>query len=174
MKVIKHKDGIYEVEKFLTDEELQAILESTKEDNFIEVHPGNIVQDLNQHSLSFIPEICARMMSYFENPQSHTKITNIRRLKTNEFMYPHKDNDSKYTEHEIIFGVIIYLNDNFVGGELKYTDIGFSIKPKSASMVIHNTDIKHEVLPVISGNRYCLTSFIYGDSNTKFKINLLQ
>lgn len=173
MNIIKHRDGIYEVEDFLTNEELQAILESSKEDNFIEVHHGNTVQDLNQYSLSFIPQINDRMIGLFENSQSHTKIANIRRLKTGEFMYPHKDNDTKYAEHPIMYGVVIYLNDDFTGGELKYTDIDFSIKPKSASMVIHETDIKHEVLPVLSGNRYCLTSFIYGDESTKFKFNLL-
>lgn len=173
MKVIKHKDGIYEVENFLTDEELRAIVESIKEDKFKEMHPGTTIQHLH-YSLSFIREVSNRMMSYFENAKSYVPITNIRRLKTNEFMHPHGDNDTKDPKNEVIFGVVIYLNDDFLGGELKYSDIGFSIKPKSASMVVHSADIRHEVLQVKSGNRYCLTSFIYGDGSTKFKTNLLQ
>lgn len=69
----------------------------------------------------------------------------------------HSDNEGG---SEIEYGVVIYLNDNFVGGELHYPDRDLTIKPEKGMLVYHSGDVLHEVLKVTSGDRYTLTSFI--------------
>jgi hypothetical protein len=62
----------------------------------------------------------------------------------------------------IKYGAIIYLNDNFEGGELFYSNLNYLYKPKAGDIVIHPASEKytHDVYPLISGNRYTLTTFV--------------
>ncbi len=168
MKVVKHSEGIYEVENFLNDQEMSLLLSYVDVDEFKESHPGNIVQDLPADSLSIVEGISNRMINLFDNHKSYTPIRNIRRIGAGESMPLHKDDGDKYTKNRIIFGTVIYLNENFSGGELNYPDLDISIKPKEGSIMIHDSQISHQVLSVMSGDRYSLTSFIFGDNNTVF------
>lgn len=180
--MIKHADGIYEIKDFLTDNELKDILISAGEDGFFESHPGNIIQNLKPESLNHIPAINDRLLSYFDNAVSLTKINNIRRLKANEYMNAHTDDtDGGYPRNslnqeleqavkKVVFGIVIYLNDDFTGGQISYPNLGLKIQPQKSSLIIHDAKILHEVLPVIDGNRYSLTSFVIGDSQTTIRI----
>ena len=168
MTVINYGNEIYEVEDFLTEDEVKCILSSAN-GPFFESHPGNIIKDLSPESLSVVPDIYKKLMSYFENAHSHTPITNIRRLQNNEFMSSHADGGEPGSKQKIIFGLAMYLNDEFSGGELNYPDLDIKIKPKKYSLVVHNAQIQHAVLPVTHGTRYSITAFIFGDNTTKFK-----
>jgi Rps23 Pro-64 3,4-dihydroxylase Tpa1-like proline 4-hydroxylase len=167
MRTTTHAVGVYEIEDFLTEDEITGLLLSADPNCFVESHPGNIVQDLTPESLAHIPAISNRVLSCFNNAQSHTKITNIRRLKDGEFMHPHKDSGYPDSKQTIVFGIAIYLNDDFTGGELNYPDLNISIKPKRSSVVVHDAKLLHEVLPVTSGSRYSITTFVFGDETTK-------
>ena len=62
------------------------------------------------------------------------------------------------------YGAVIYLNDNYTGGELSYLKLNISIKPEAGSFMIFKTGPKylHEV-KTVTGNisRYCLPGFIF-------------
>lgn len=64
---------------------------------------------------------------------------------------------------------IVFLNDNFEGGELVLDNI--TIKPKKNQMVIVPGSIPHYVKNVISGDRYSLVSFL--DNKLRIKKNYL-
>ncbi len=162
-----HCLGVYEIENFLTEDEVKDLLLSVGSNEFTESHPGNIVKDLAPESSMLIPKIVNRLMSCFSGAHSNTRITNIRRLKDGEFMSAHKDGGYPDSEKTIVFGVAIYLNDDFTGGEINYPDLNISIKPKQSSVVIHDAKLLHQVLPVQSGSRYSITTFIFGDEKTK-------
>jgi hypothetical protein len=168
MRTTTHALGVYEIENFLTEDEVNGLLLSADPNGFIESHPGSIVQDLTSESLAYIPAISDRVLSCFNNSQSHTQITNIRRLMDGEFMYPHIDGGYPDSKQTIVFGIAIYLNDDFTGGELNYPDLNISSKPKRSSILIHDASLLHQVLPVISGSRYSITTFIFGEESTKF------
>jgi predicted 2-oxoglutarate/Fe(II)-dependent dioxygenase YbiX len=68
-----------------------------------------------------------------------------------------------------VFGIAIYLNEDFEGGELNYPDLNISIKPKKASILIHDAKLLHQVLPVAYGSRYSITTFVFGTESTKVK-----
>jgi predicted 2-oxoglutarate/Fe(II)-dependent dioxygenase YbiX len=167
MTVKTHCLGIYEIENFLTEDEVNSLLLSVGSNEFTESHPGNIVKDLVPESSVVVPAIANRLMSCFSNAHSNTRITNIRRLKDGEFMSAHKDGGYPDSEQTIVFGVAIYLNDDFTGGEINYPDLNISVKPKRSSVVIHDAKLLHQVLPVKSGNRYSITTFVFGDETTK-------
>ena len=169
----KIAQGIYEVENFLTEDELCALLLSASEEGFVEYNIGNNVKDLIGDSVKVASSISDKIISYFENAQSQTPIKNIRRLKKGEYMDIHIDGGYPNVKKKIVFGIAIYLNDNFDGGELNYPDLNISIKPKACNMVIHESHIAHKVLTVNSGVRYSLTAFIFGDDNTKIKDSLI-
>lgn len=170
MVVKQHAEGVYEVENFLNEYEIDEILSFNTDKGFIQSHPGNVIKSLDEDQRLKILYISDRLMKYFDNAHSNIQITNIRRLKKGESMPSHIDGGYENNKKTIVFGVVIYLNDNFEGGEIKYLDLGLSIKPKKGSLLFHSAQLSHKVLLVTNGERYSLTSFIYGDKNTAVKL----
>jgi hypothetical protein len=62
---------------------------------------------------------------------------------------------------------LIYLTDNYEGGEIYFPKQDFKIKPKAGTFIFFegNLDVPHEVLEVKSGIRCNIISF-YGDYNS--------
>ena len=60
-----------------------------------------------------------------------------------------------------IFGTIVYLNDDYLGGEIFYPQYGIEVKPKAGSLIIHrgNSDNIHGIKKIISGTRYAIPAF---------------
>lgn len=59
------------------------------------------------------------------------------------------------------FSMLIYLNDDFVGGELNFPWLNFQYKPVVGDLVFFpsNHIFTHESLPIISGKKYALVSW---------------
>jgi predicted 2-oxoglutarate/Fe(II)-dependent dioxygenase YbiX len=83
-------------------------------------------------------------------------------------MVAHKDFGDSGTNTSIVFGVVVYLNNDFNGGEIFYKDLNLKVKPTPGSLLVHTSDILHEVLPVTNGERYSISTFIKGDKETSF------
>jgi hypothetical protein len=81
-------------------------------------------------------------------------------------MYYHFD-DQEHMQKEIFWGVVIYPNDKYIGGEIDYPHENFSYKPKPGDMVMHSGKTVHGVKEVVDGNRYSITSFI--GKNNEFR-----
>jgi hypothetical protein len=74
-----------------------------------------------------------------------------------------------------IVTAIIYLNDNFIGGDFEYLDEEGRkniIKPKKNMGLIINNKIRHRVLPVSEGERFSLICF-FEEEFSKTKKTLL-
>jgi hypothetical protein len=94
--------------------------------------------DLSSIDLSLVPEQC----KYFFEEKN---ISEYKRLFTNK-----------------IYTSMLYLNDNFEGGELFFPQHNeFSIKPKAGMLLIFSGDINtmHGIRQITSGNRYTHTTF---------------
>ncbi len=62
---------------------------------------------------------------------------------------------------------VLFLNDKYEGGDVAFRMWGITIKPKYGSMLIYPSSFIgcHEVLPVVSGNRWVFIKwFTHGDS----------
>lgn len=69
-------------------------------------------------------------------------------------MGPHTDG---YDGHSnLAFSSVLYLNDNYEGGEINFPNHNIKIKPKKGSLIIFPSQdpFIHEVKPVLSGDRY--------------------
>jgi hypothetical protein len=169
MKLIKHAEGVYEVEGIL-DEEFKIALLSIAENNtgWKTAQPGNTVKDMGDDLYFKLEPVYKNIETFFTNIESIVYSRDLRRLKNSEFMWPHTDDGNPDDPRTIVFGIAIYLNDTFTGGELIYPDLGLSVTPRPGSMVIHSAHLKHQVFPVLGGARYSITTFVFGNKSTKF------
>lgn len=172
MKIVEHAPGIYEIENFLTDEEQELFLSSCTDEGWEKSHLGNIVKVMTDSQEEIAEKMLLRLGKFFDNMDSFRVVNRLRRLTTDEFMRAHKDGGDPLNPKSIVFGIAIYLNDEFTGGQLFYSHIGLSISPKPRSAVIHDAKFNHKVKTVTSGNRYSITAFVFGDETTKFNGNI--
>jgi hypothetical protein len=74
-----------------------------------------------------------------------------------DFLGNDENNINRYRE----FGAIIYLNDNFIGGETYYPKNNFLVKPKVGTLAMHpgNSDHLHGVSKIKDNIRYTIATF---------------
>jgi predicted 2-oxoglutarate/Fe(II)-dependent dioxygenase YbiX len=169
MKLIEHAEGVYEIEKFLDEEQVAVLLSEAQIDaGWSTPHAGNTRKNMSDELYFSMGAVYKNIETLFINLESIIYSPDLRRLRNSEFMWPHEDGGNPDDPRKIIFGIAIYLNDDFTGGELIYPTLGLSVTPKAGSMVIHNADLKHQVFPVLEGERYSITTFVFGDESTKF------
>lgn len=83
------------------------------------------------------------------------------------FQGPHHDDMKSYLKDEEnihkhrMFGSVIYLNDDFDGGETFYPQHNLFIKPKTGTLVVHpgTEDHIHGVTEIKNNTRYTIASF---------------
>lgn len=84
-------------------------------------------------------------------------------------MGPHIDsNDPTDIKHPIVSGVL-YLNDNYEGGEIEFPNQNISIKPSPGSLIIFpsTSPYLHHPKKIINGNKYMVPLFWF--RNGEFK-----
>jgi hypothetical protein len=77
-------------------------------------------------------------------------------------LIPYSSMEAHVDDKEVVsdnFICMAYINDNFVGGELNFPDIGVTYSPSAGDIIIYQAKEKHEVLELTEGSRY---SFGYG------------
>lgn len=88
---------------------------------------------------------------------------NFVKYGPNEHFSAHSDHGFSYV---CTVSSVMYLNDDYEGGELEFTKLGFKIKPEAGDIVVFPSTyiFTHASLPVISGTKYsAVTMFDYND-----------
>jgi hypothetical protein len=87
----------------------------------------------------------------------------LRRRRTSEGLLPHFDNQ---VQQSCTNGLVLYLNDDYVGGEIYYPNRGVEYKPVKNSLVIHaaNEVYTHGVRAVHEGTRLFITLWTFKDN----------
>jgi hypothetical protein len=70
---------------------------------------------------------------------------------------PHIDYEDPALKDSI--GLVLYLNDDFEGGKIYFSNFSFTYTPKKGSIIIfpcNDLEYKHGVLPITSGFRYTM------------------
>jgi hypothetical protein len=67
-----------------------------------------------------------------------------------------------YKEGPRRISLVYYINEDYVGGEIKFPRFGITYKPKANDLIIFPSTYvyNHSVNPVISGTRYAVASWI--------------
>ena len=83
----------------------------------------------------------------------------INKYYTHKSMGPHVDKND--FNNRLLYTVIVYLNDDYDGGELYFKNFDIKIKPKAGSIVIFPS-VKpyiHESLPVLTNRKMLITHY---------------
>lgn len=97
----------------------------------------------------------------------------IARWYPNTSLPAHTDNEVGEGGNESFqhrdFAALIYLNDNFSGGNTFYPELNIEIKPKVGSLVIHPCDMLHGISEIEDNTRYTINSFWTLNKNSEDK-----
>lgn len=175
---------ILEIQGFLSDEECESFLDiidgyseddwwgQTNQRTFTYENDQWLGKNLHLQGddRTQLHEIQKRVESIFLN---YSKIQDIgivhRIVEGSGGIHLHNDNGQP-ADKDNTFGVVLYLNDDYVGGEVEYPDRGFAYKPVRGSLLVHNASLMHKVNDVISGKRYMLTTFVAGSEGSPAEI----
>lgn len=87
----------------------------------------------------------------------------VQKYSLNKYMGIHTDSDDISSEKMPTVSAVLYLNDNYEGGELVFPEQNIKIKPTAASMVVFPSypPYYHDPMPVTSGTKYMSTAFCF-------------
>lgn len=126
--------------------------------------PVPVIENLLQ-SLYNIHE--TELKSIFKTELKNIEPTQFLKYDINDKYDEHNDSEDwkdgrlvKVVNRDI--SVLFYLNDNYEGGDLEFTKLGLTVKPKKGMMLAFPSyfEFSHRVHPVRSGTRYSLATWI--------------
>ena len=170
------------IENFISQEECDWLIgliegqdawEATQDPhwNKMSIHKTAAEKAFGDKYASFLKEKTLKIKTIIEERYSLEKevfpdTACINKWPKGRFQAPHSD-DMKFKDKHVpgfedrVFGSLIYLNDNFEGGDLYYPDHNFVVVPKPGLLAIHPGDEEHMhgVTEILSGMRYTIASF---------------
>lgn len=166
MRVTRLSPDIYEIEDFVTVEQQTAILEYARSLDESEWWNDELKGKFfdGKQKLGKLPDVFHdiddKVETLFKELFGATSVA-LQRHLTGNAMGVHQDNFIKGLDHHMRFGIVIYYNDNYVGGEIHYPDLSITHKPKARSLIMHGGNISHGTMPVTGdGYRYFSTCFV--------------
>lgn len=165
MELIIHKNLIYEFKNFLSlDEQQYLLLLINKLGDQWDNGSDGFWKDKNYRIKDPIMNIIdQRIKNIFQNAIHINVVDAINRFRPGDSMGPHSD---EIGHNKIQYGVVLYINDDFNGGEICYPTLDFTYKPVARSLIVHPGNIEHFVNEVLDGPiRYSITTFVHGEEN---------
>lgn len=192
MSMLEYKNllvkNIHIIDDFATSEELSKILDRCYEfsewDNTWQEHVGGQRyterpdcqerKEVSSRALSLVSATVGRRLCFLYEPY-------LRKYPPGSYLKMHADAEGYYGSNpeplknydptnqmsEVLneCSSILYLNEDYEGGELYFEEFDMLIKPKANQLVFFpsGSEFRHEVKPVISGDRYTLASFYTTD-----------
>lgn len=87
--------------------------------------------------------------------------------ETGAHMNVHDDHTDLYGKQ--VVSILLYLNDDFGGGEIFFPENGLTYKPKKYSAIIFPGSYKHGVTPILGGTRYSVGIGTTAEKDKQFK-----
>ena len=147
-----------EIPNFVDQEYCQKLIDSVKLSEKIWRGDRREIMETDIDSFLISP-VHDLMNKLFIN--KHLKIKKADRIQrsANGFgLDTHSDSEGLSS---IIYGLILYLNNDYTGGYLVYPSIPEAVKPEPGKLVIHRGDIPHFVSMFNNdGERYFISAFI--------------
>jgi hypothetical protein len=113
---------------------------------------GAIDDALNHYSSALYPFAS-------KNVKAKEHASSLLRYDKSGFLPAHQDQGVSTR----VLSVLLYLNDDYTGGEITFKQSGVTIKPEAGSLVFFPSNFLyvHEVEPVIKGPRYALPTWFH-------------
>jgi hypothetical protein len=170
------------VENFLPTDEFEKYLNYSKEtqkwgnrlpnDNW----SGRVIYEPAGTNLDYLKKVEDKIKIDFEITETiYPDYLGLVKWEIGDVQYPHADGELENgIQHEFYwrnFGCVLYLYDDYEGGEIYFPTQNLEIKPKPNTLVFFpgTLDYLHGVKEITNGIRYTLTSF--WTYNHKFSMN---
>jgi len=148
----------FALQKFNSDD-----IEKLVEENKLEITSNWHDKNLNIRGNPIVDMIYFKINSFLSLSKEKLSVDGcdvVQRMYSGVELYSHVDQD---TDPSIQFASIIYLNDDYIDGEIFFEKLNFQIKPPSGSLLIFpgSSEYHHGVRTVGDGPiRYVLAGFI--------------
>ena len=191
MNKIDIDENIIYIEDFISKEDLTLFTNEIKNNSYIEDHQHPVHLALKVGSNKEIVDLwfnyIEKLKLMLESNNRKIKITSTGQIDFTKYrdfpldisdslsskylMLPHQDDASYDLEEDekgptfVSHGIVIFITDDFDGGEIVYVNKGISIKPKAGSLLVHPGDIEysHAVNKFSNGERIVFASFVHED-----------
>jgi hypothetical protein len=177
MKVNRLSPDVYEIEDFVTVEEQRSVLEYCKSLSEDQWWSEDLKETFwygkhkNGQLPIFFDKINENVKNLFSSALDIFPVT-LQRYTDEKPMQVHRDYWLKDLDYYIRYGIVIYYNDDYVGGEIEYPELNIVHKPKARSLVMHGGNILHGPRKVDENCfRYFSTTFIRGSIDTPVILN---
>lgn len=176
MKLHTHSNEIWTIEHFLTQEECDTFIEKSEKLGYepatVETERGHRLIESVRNNNRIIYSDPGLAISLWEKASSFSpqRIGESIAIGLNEmfrfYKYEPGQHFKKHTDQSYIrndveasyYTLLIYLNDNYDGGETSFHNI--IIKPKKGTALIFKHDLEHTGTEVTSGIKYVLRTDI--------------
>ena len=103
-------------------------------------------------TLPFSRKVMHPDVEHFENVQ-------LIRYKPGGFYHAHKDNFGKTLENHREVTILVYLNEDFTGGETSFPKLEWAFKPQTGYVLLFPARYQHKAEAVIEGTKYVLAAW---------------
>jgi hypothetical protein len=180
MKEIIHTNTIAEYKNYLTKEDCKFLidywnsLDSWQATCFYNAKISIPKKSHEEEAAMFLAQLHDRLLKdaeKFYNRKLRKLSFGVQKWEEGAFAKPHSDNSDEYgnlnawQENKLV--TMLYLNNDYEGGNLFFPDHKIDIRPEEGSMITFNSGAEniHGVSLIESGTRYTmLASFDYADS----------
>jgi len=117
--------------------------------------------NINEKTDALADSLTERASKVFDDMYDINELYRVQRQYPGTNLKIHND---QANNKNLLKAIIVYLNDDYKGGELFFPDYDFEIKPKAGTLISFPGDSTHEhgVKPVEDGpTRYVLSSFAF-------------
>lgn len=157
--------------KFKSDDYSPALVGSNDDQKVTDYRQTkwlNLPPEIHQYLYNSIPIIHEKnLQSIFKSSIKNIEPPQFLRYDVGDHYDKHNDSES-YVKNKLKrvsnrdISLLLYLNDNYEGGELEFTKLQLTIRPKKGMLIAFPSyeDFEHKVHPVTKGTRYTIVSWI--------------
>jgi predicted 2-oxoglutarate/Fe(II)-dependent dioxygenase YbiX len=127
---------------------------------------SDVLNNVNNKFIDILSKSLTNYKSMFqiEQPLFYTEDNNLLQYTETQKFNSHYDGDSSSKR---MISPILYLNDDYIGGEIEFVNFGIKIKPKPGSLIVFpsNYAYRHIAHPVTSGTKYAIVTWVHDRKN---------
>ena len=150
------------IQDFINQKDISIVLDFLKKKEFLRAHQFHLGR--NNYELFTENETISKIIYQNNNNKQYQIIekSNILEFYCYEkgnYLTPHSDQPTRFNSSLISnYTAIIYLNDDFIGGQTFFTDRNELISPKAGCLLLFAHHLKHEGMIVEFGTKYIFRS----------------
>jgi hypothetical protein len=127
---------------------------------------GRVIYQNSIENFNYLKSVELKIKKEFQlSSDIYPDYLGIVKWETGDYQHSHADGElpdnKQHPYHWRDFGCVLYLNDDYEGGEIYFPNQNIEIKPKPNTLVFFpgTMEFLHGVKPITNGIRYTLTSF---------------